>query len=81
MGCGLLYPAFIVYQLTRLRKNAENPFLYPATIAVCSLGLIVRFLTLFLSWRVTKNFGKGLKEKVYGKSRTDDRKGGQGART
>ena len=73
-GFGLLLPVFIVYEFTRLRSNPNNPFLLPTTIVICSVGILVRITTLILSYFVTRNFNKGLKEKVYNKDGGNDGK-------
>jgi len=62
---GLLLPAYIVYLFFRNEEHPNNPFLFPTTIAAGVIGLLVRTCTMILSYLVTRNFNKGLKEKVF----------------
>lgn len=63
---GLLLPAYIIYLLVRTEDRPSNPFLFPTTITAGILGLLIRAVTVALSYMVYRNFNKGLKEKVYG---------------
>lgn len=62
---GLLFPIYVIYLLIKLEKVENSPMLFPTTIAAGCIGILIRIITMVLSCLVTRNFKKGLKERVF----------------
>ncbi|XP_071839826.1 uncharacterized protein [Apostichopus japonicus] len=71
----LAEPAYIIYKIVNVSKNwSEEDLLIQMTIIVASwAGLGVRILLSVAFFRSFKNFGKGLKDKVYGEKQNPRR--------
>lgn len=68
---GLAEPAYIIYLFVMSggridSSNVETTLLDVCIIAGGTVALVVRIILMLLSYLITKNFNKGLKEKVYG---------------
>ncbi|XP_057301095.1 uncharacterized protein LOC130635692 isoform X2 [Hydractinia symbiolongicarpus] len=71
----LTEPAYIIYLFVRTGKNfgTTDTILRVCIIGAGVLALLIRGAVVFLSYFVTRNFNKGLKEKVYGDGSNDTR--------
>ncbi|XP_071945596.1 uncharacterized protein [Antedon mediterranea] len=65
-------PAYIIYKVIDVWVIADEEDLIKSAIITCGIiGLIIRIVVCITMYFVTKNFGNGLKEKVYGQSSGD----------
>lgn len=71
----LTEPAYIIYLFVRTGKNfgSTDIILSVCIIGAGVLALLMRGAVVILSYFVTRNFNKGLKEKVYGDGSNDTR--------
>ncbi|XP_033095983.1 uncharacterized protein LOC117100414 isoform X2 [Anneissia japonica] len=64
-------PAYIIYKMVDVIDHGLEDLILSAIITCGVIGLLIRLVTCITMFFVYKNFGNGLKEKVYGQTSGD----------